>query len=98
VRNRRLGNEPEAVTGSDGRSTRSRTVLETTHIGASDGSNPRIGLVVLGLSDGCPFRCFGDAIQDELGEAVLQMSAHIFRVYLNELTMSLRCGGKDRKG
>jgi hypothetical protein len=45
-------------------------VLETAHVGGSDGRDTTVRLVVFGLPDGLPFCSLGHIGDDEFGEAV----------------------------
>jgi hypothetical protein len=70
VRHSRHGDEAQFVTGGDRGGRRARLVLEAADIWAIDVCHALITLEVLGLADRDPFNLFGDAVDDEFGEAV----------------------------
>jgi len=70
MRHRRQRGEAECVASSDRGGTRASSVLEATHVTARYASDTGVGLVVLGLANGCPFCSLGGAIDDELGETI----------------------------
>jgi hypothetical protein len=66
-------NEAQGLTGGDGGGAGSGLHLEAAHVGAVDVRYTGVGLVVLGLADRGPFFGFGDAVDDEFGEAVWEV-------------------------
>jgi hypothetical protein len=66
----RHSDEPQLVAGRDGGRRRAGLVLEAADVLAVDVGHALVALEVLGLADRGPFLLLGDAIDDELGEAV----------------------------
>jgi hypothetical protein len=73
VRDGRHGDEAQLVTGCDGRGRGPGLVLEAADVLAVDVGHAVVVLEVLGLADRCPLLLLGDAIDDELREAVCRV-------------------------
>lgn len=51
------------------------SVLEASHVGAGDGCDPRVRLIVLRLPDGRPFLSFGYAVENQFGKAIYTVAS-----------------------
>ena len=70
MRNLRLGDEAQICASRHCCSACAYAVLEAAHVRGCHGCDAAVGLVVFGLADGDPFCGFGDAVDDEFGEAI----------------------------
>jgi len=97
----RHGDEPQLVARRDGGRRGAGLVLEAADVLAVDVRHALVALEVLGLADRDPFLLLGDAVDDELGEAVCWVSCRHGRTdecgLVAVLTMGISSGCHEQQ-